>query len=138
YRPAKDDRWYLDLHAHDASSGDPGKLSFPQYVANASQSPTPFNHDWVRRTSVTLGNERDLARGWRSEAKLWAAWQRLYSRSAPAGSHPLTTTLQDDQFHSEGLDWRFRKRWGRGNAATFGTVLYHDSAPFRQWTSSDV
>ncbi|HEV2595865.1 MAG TPA: TonB-dependent receptor [Sphingomicrobium sp.] len=138
YHPAKDDLWYLDLHAHDASSGDPGKLSFPQFVANADQSPTPFNHDWVRRTSATLGNERDFAGQWRSEAMLWVASQRLYSRSSPAGTNPATTTLQDEQFSSEGIDWRFRKRWGRGNALTFGTVLYHDSAPFRQWISSDV
>lgn len=138
YRPAKEEVWYLDFHAHDASSGDPGKLSFPQYVANPNQSPTPFNHDWVRRMSVTLGSDADLGNGWRSEAKLWAASQRLFSRSAPAGAHPSSTTLQDEEFHSQGLDWRFRKRWGRGNAVTLGTVLYHDSAPFRQWTSSAI
>ena len=103
-----------------------------------NQSPTPFNHDWVSRTSVVLGNESDLGGGWRSEAKLWAAWQRLYQRSAAAGAHPASTTLVDEQFRSEGLDWRFRKRWGRGNALTFGTVLYHDDAPFRQWTSTDI
>ena len=129
YRPKKDDLWYLDLHAHDASSGDPGKLSFPQYLADPNAAPTSFNHDWVRRTSVTVGNERDLAGGWRSESKLWAAWQRLYSRSAPAGAEPATTVLQDERFRSQGIDWRFRKRWGRGNAVTFGSVLYHDSAP---------
>ena len=138
YRPTTNSVWYVDLHAHDASSGDPGKLSLAQYVADPDQAVTPFNRDWVRRTSVVLGNDTDLPGGWRSEAKLWATWQDLYTRAAAAGPAPKTTTLQDDKFHSQGLDWRFRKRWGKGNALTFGTVLYRDDAPFRQWTSSDI
>jgi len=138
YRPTKDSLWFLDIHHHDASSGDAGKLSYAQFVADPNQSPTPFNHNWVRRTSVIFGNETDFDGGWRSEAKAWAAWQQLYQRSAAAGPHPATTTLVDERFTSQGLDWRFRKRWGRGNALTFGTVLYHDEAPFRQWTSTDI
>jgi Fe(3+) dicitrate transport protein len=138
YRPTKDQLWFVDFHAHRANSGDPGKLSYPQFVADQNQAPTPFNHDWVDRTSVVLGNETDLGNGWRSEAKAWLAWQRLYTRAAPAGPHPATTTLQDEKFKSQGLDWRFRKRWGKGNALTFGTVLYHDDAPFQQFTSADI
>jgi Fe(3+) dicitrate transport protein len=138
YRPAKDNVWFVDLHAHDASAGDPGRLTYPQYLADQNQAVTPFNHNWVSRTSVTLGNDSELGNDWRSEAKLWAAWQRLYQRSAAAGAHPSSTTLVDEQFRSQGLDWRFRKRWGRGNALTFGTVLYHDDAPFRQWTSTAI
>jgi len=138
YRPAKDSLWFIDFHEHDSASGDPGRLSFAQYQADPNQAVTPFNRDWVQRTSVELGNESELGGGWRVEAKLWAAWQELYQRSAPAGAHPTSTTLVDEQFHSQGADVRFRKRWGKGNALTFGTVLYHDDAPFRQWTSSDV
>lgn len=138
YRPTPNSLWYLNFHAHDASSGDPGKLSYAQYVADPGEAVTPFNHDWVRRTSLVLGNETDLAGGWRSETKFWATWQDLYQRSAAAGASPATTTLQDEAFHSQGLDWRFRKRWGKGNALTFGGVFYHDNAPFRQWTSTDI
>jgi Fe(3+) dicitrate transport protein len=138
YRPTKDALWYLDLRLHDAGSGDPGRLTCPQYLANPNQAVTPFNHDWVSRTSITFGNDSELGDGWRSEAKAWAAWQRLYQRSAGAGANPTSTTLVDERFRSQGLDWRFRKRWGRGNALTFGTVLYHDSAPFRQWTSTNI
>ena len=64
--------------------------------------------------------------------------QDLYQRTAAPGPSPTTTTLQDESFHSEGIDWRLRKRWGEGNALTFGTVLYHDDAPFKQWTSTDI
>jgi Fe(3+) dicitrate transport protein len=138
FRPTANSLWFLDFHHHYGSSGDPGKLSYANFLADPDQAPTPFNHDWVTRTSVTVGKESDFGNGWRSETKLWSAWQDLYTRAAPAGRAPATTTLQDDRFHSEGLDWRFRKRWGRGNALTFGTTLYHDNAPFKQWTSADV
>ena len=138
YRPTSASLWYVDLHNHYASSGDPGRLSFPQYVADPDQAPTPFNRNWVRRTSAVLGNESDLGAGWRIEAKLWATWQSLQQRSAPAGPRPATTTLVDEEFRSQGADVRFRKRWGKGNALTFGTVLFHDHAPFRQWTSTDI
>ena len=138
YSAGSDQHWFLDLHAHQSSSGDPGRLSYAQYLSDPDQSPTPFNHDWVRRTSIVLGNESDLGSGWRSEARLWAASQHLYQRSAAPGPNPASTTLVDEKFRSEGLDWRFRKRWGRGNALTLGTVLYHDDAPFKQWTSSDL
>ena len=138
YRPTAASLWYVDLHNHYASSGDPGRLSYAQFVADPDQALTPFNHNWVRRTSAILGNESDLGNDWRVEAKLWATWQSLQQRSAPAGAHPATTTLVDEEFHSQGADIRFRKRWGKGNALTFGTVLFHDHAPFRQWTSTDI
>ena len=138
YRPTAASLWYVDLHNHYASSGDPGRLSYAQFVADPDQALTPFNHNWVRRTSAILGNESDLGNDWRVEAKLWATWQSLQQRSAPAGAHPASTTLVDEEFHSQGADIRFRKRWGKGNALTFGTVLFHDHAPFRQWTSTDI
>ena len=138
YRPTAGNLWFVEFHQHDASSGDPGKLSYPQFLANQNQAPTRFNHNWVSRTSAVLGNESEFGDGWRVEAKLWVAWQTLQQRSAPAGPAPATTTLVDEDFNSEGADVRFRKKWGRGNALTFGTVLYHDDAPFRQWTSTDI
>jgi Fe(3+) dicitrate transport protein len=138
FRPTSSSRWFLDLRDHDSSAGDPGKLSFAQFEADQDQAVTPFNHNWVHRTSVTLGNDTDLGNNWRVEGRVWAAWQTLEQRSAPAGPSPATTTLVDEKFRSQGLDLRFRKRWGRGNALTFGTVLYHDDAPFKQFTSTDI
>ncbi len=138
YRPRADSVWFVDLHHHNSSSGDPGKLSFAQYEADPNQAVTPFNRDWVRRDSVTLANESDLSNGWRVEAKGWYTHQNLYQRSAAAGAAPTSTTLVDEDFKNEGLDLRFRKRWGRGNALTFGSVLYHDDAPFLQFTSTDI
>lgn len=138
YYASDDQRWFLDVHDYDASAGDPGKLSYAQFLADPDQAPTPFNRNWVRRTSVTLGTQSSLSNHWSVEGKLWAGWQNLSQRSAAAGASPTTATLVDEQFDSQGLDLRFVNRWGRGNAFTVGTVLFHDDAPFRQWTSTDI
>lgn len=46
---------------------------------------------------------------------------------------PTTATLQDEQFRFDGVDARVVHHWGRGNAFTAGTTLYHSDAPFRQF-----
>ncbi|GAA4778603.1 hypothetical protein GCM10023219_28490 [Stakelama sediminis] len=142
YRPDGGSLWYADFQYHNVSAGDPGRIGYPQFLTDADYSPTPFNHDWIRRTSITLGNESDLGNGWKLEAKGWAAWQTIHTRAAanqaPGAPPPATTTIEDEQFHSQGLDVRAVKHWGRGNALTIGSVVYHDDAPFREWTSTDI
>jgi Fe(3+) dicitrate transport protein len=142
YRPDPGQLWYLDFTGHDANSGNPGRISLQQFQSDPEFAPTPFNHDWVQRYALTLGHSRELAGGWLLEGKLFGSYQRLYSRGAaaqaPDGPPPSTTTLQDEKFRNLGLDLRVRKRWGRGNALTAGTILYHSDAPFLQFTSPDL
>lgn len=142
WRPSQAVLWYIDLHAYRADAGDPGRLGYPQFVADPHQTLTPFNHDWVSRYAATLGNEIDLGDNWRLESKLWASYEDLFDRTAadqsPGGPPPPTTTLQDQIFRSEGLDLRLRKSWGRGNAFTAGLDVSQDHAPWRQWTSGDL
>ncbi|BFI96205.1 MAG: hypothetical protein RSP_17150 [Rhodanobacter sp.] len=142
YRPSDRNLWWLDLHATDADSGDPGRLSLPQWRADPQATPTPWNRDWVDRDQWVLGHTREFGDGWRLTGKLWFAWQDLASRAANGAlapqPPPAGTTLQDEQFRTQGLDLRVRKTWGRGNAFTAGTVLFHGNDPFRQWSSPDL
>jgi Fe(3+) dicitrate transport protein len=142
YRLAERQLMYLDLKAYQLSAGNPGRINIQQFDADPSFSPTPYNHDWVDRYSATLGYSGEFDGGLLVEAKAWAAYQELDSRAAqalsPAGVPPLTTTVQDEVFRSLGADVRLRRRWGRGNAFTLGAVVYHDDAPFRQWTNPSL
>jgi Fe(3+) dicitrate transport protein len=138
YRPNAAERIGLDVHAYGASSGDPGRIGYAQFLSDPSSSPTPDNEDWVTRYSATLSYDLDFAGSWRLESKLWGAYEDLASRDAANSPDPTSTTLQDELFRSEGLDVRLRDRWGAGNAFTVGVEAYHDDAPFRQWTSDDV
>ena len=140
YRP--DDRQYswLDLHVIRADSGDPGRLSFPQWQANPKATPTPYNRDWVDRTQLVLGHQHEFG-DWLLIGKMWFAYQDLASRGAGGAlgaPPPTSTTLVDEQFRTGGVDLRLRKKWGRGNAFTVGAVAFHGDDPFRQWTSSDL
>ena len=145
YRPdAKRFSW-LDIHLIDADSGDAGRMSYPQFLANATATPTPWNRDWVDRYQIVLGHQREWGDGWQFTGKLWAVYQDQASRAAngaPAPDlapqpPPSSTTLQDEQYRTEGVDLRVRKSWGHGNAFTAGTVLFHGNDPWRQWTDTD-
>lgn len=138
WRPTDRQLWYVRLQGHTAEAGNPGRISYPQFLANQDFAPTPFNRDWVRRGAVILGNELELGNGWRFEGKAWASSLQLYTRAAAAGAAPATTTLQDEHFRNQGIDLRARKRWGRGNAFTFGVTGTHSAAPFLQFTSTNI
>ncbi|MDE1893742.1 MAG: TonB-dependent receptor [Xanthomonadaceae bacterium] len=142
YRPDDRQLWWIDLHAIDAASGDAGRLGYPQWQANPRATPTPYNRDWVDRDQIVLGQRSTFGDGWLFEGKAWFAYQDLASRAAAnavAGQAPPTgTTLQDAQFRTSGADLRLRRKWGRGNAFTVGTTLFHGDDPLRQWSSSDL
>ena len=77
YRPTTASLWYIDLPIITQARAIPAGSASRNSSPIPSQAPTPFNHNWVRRTSLMLGNDSDLGAGWRVEAKLWATWQKL-------------------------------------------------------------
>ncbi len=141
YRPDAQQKWWLDLHATQAESGDPGRLGYPQWKADAKATPTPWNRDWVDRYQLLLGHERTVG-DWLLTGKLWFGYQDLASRGArgalPPEPPPGSTTVQDEQFRTRGIDVRARRKWGRGNAFTIGAVGFHGDDPFRQWDNPDI
>jgi len=121
YRPNDQQYTWLDVHAIDADSGDAGRMSYPQWQLNPDATPTPWNRDWVDRYQLVLGHQHEWSNGWLFIGKLWAGYQDLASRAAngaPAPDlapkpPPSSTTLQDEQFRTQGLDARVRKKWDR-------------------------
>ncbi|MEO8460131.1 MAG: TonB-dependent receptor [Dokdonella sp.] len=138
YRP--DDRAYyaLDFHASQLETGDPGKLTYTQFAADEQQTTTPFNKLWTDRYVLSLSHTREFGDDTELAAKVWAGYADQASRSQDRGAAPTTATLQDDQFRFSGLDARVVHHWGRGNAFTVGTTLYHSDAPFRQWQEDNL
>jgi len=138
YRP--DDMSYtsLDFHSYDLNTGDPGKLTYPQFVADNEQTTTPYNRLWTSRYVASITHDRHFDADTELVAKLWSGYQDQASRSQDRGSPPTTATLQDEQFRFTGLDARVVHHWGRGNAFTIGTTLYHSDAPFRQWGEDNL
>jgi Fe(3+) dicitrate transport protein len=147
YHPTSNQLIALDVHASRFNGGDPGRLTFPQFQADQNFSPTPYNENWVDRVTLVLRYEVELG-DWLMQAKAWYTHQDIDSRSAgnlgPASAlfgtvPPTSTTFGYEEFNNEGIDIRFRKKWGegtifRGSALTFGGVAYHGEAPFNRYT----
>ncbi|MGA9333579.1 MAG: TonB-dependent receptor [Rudaea sp.] len=138
YRPSDASYTALDFHAYLLDTGSPGKLSYPQFQADADQTTTPFDRLWTDRYVLSLSNETHLDNDTDLTSKAWTGYQDQASRSQGRGAAPTTSTLQDEQFRFDGADVRAVHHWGRGNAFTIGTTLYHSDAPFRQWTENGL
>lgn len=125
----------VDFHAYDLDSGSAGLQSFTQFSADPDTTTTPYDRNWTQRYVLSLTHDRQLDADTELVAKVWAGYQDQASRAQDRGAAPTTTTLQDDQFRFGGIDARAVHHWGRGNAFTIGTTLYHSDAPFRQWSA---
>jgi Fe(3+) dicitrate transport protein len=134
YRPDEDAYYAADFHAYLLETGDPGKLNYPQFQENEDQTTTPHNRLWTDRYLLSFLHQRKFDQDTELVAKAWIGYQDNASRSQDRGNPPTTSTLQDDQFRFWGVDARAVHHWGRGNAFTIGTTLYHSDAPFRQFT----
>jgi Fe(3+) dicitrate transport protein len=148
YRPDEHQLLALDFYSSRFSGGDPGRITYKQWVNDPNFSFTPFNHDWVDRYTTILRYERDFGEGWLLQAKGWFTHQEIDARTAannnPGAPHPFpsSTLFSYEEFNNGGADIRLRKLWGdgtifKGSALTFGGVVYHGDAPFQRYTLTD-
>jgi len=148
WRPDEHQLLALDFYSSRFDGGDPGRITYKQWVNNPNFSFTPFNNDWVDRYTTVLRYERDFGAGWLLQAKGWFTHQEIDARTAanntPGAPHPFpsSTTFGYETFNNGGADIRFRKLWGdgtifKGSALTFGGVVYHGDAPFIRYTLNE-
>jgi len=148
YRPDEHQLLALDFYSSRFSGGDPGRITYKQWVNDPNFSFTPFNHDWVDRYTTILRYERDFGEGWLLQAKGWFTHQEIDARTAannnPGAPHPFpsSTLFGYEEFNNGGADIRMRKLWGdgtifKGSALTFGGVVYHGDAPFQRYTLTE-
>ncbi len=128
----------LDLHSYHFDGGDPGRMSYRQFVADRNQTPTPFNHNWVDRTTGVVTADTPITDDTAATTKIWFGKQDIDHRSAAAGAAPANTTIESQQYRYQGIDSRIRHDWGRGNAFTVGTTLYHSTSPITRYSNSNV
>ena len=148
WRPDEHQLLALDFYSSRFDGGDPGRITYKQWVNDPNFSFTPFNNNWVDRYTTVLRYERDFGAGWLLQAKGWFTHQEIDARTAPNNTpgapHPFpsSTTFGYETFNNGGADIRFRKLWGdgtifKGSALTFGGVVYHGDAPFIRYTLNE-
>jgi len=54
YRPDEHQLLALDFYSSRFDGGDPGRISYKQFLDNQNYSPTPHNNDWVDRYTTIL------------------------------------------------------------------------------------
>ena len=93
YRPDEHQLLALDFYSSRFDGGDPGRITYKQFVDDQNFSFTPYNHDWVDRYTTILRYERDFGDGWFLQAKGWFTHQEIDARAAanlnPGAPHPF-------------------------------------------------
>ena len=128
----------FDLHTYHFAGGDAGRMSYTQFMANRDQTPTPYNHNWVDRTTGVVTADTPITDKTSATTKLWFGEQDIDHRTAAAGPTPASTTIESQQYRFQGIDSRLRHDWGRGNALTIGTTLYHSVSPITRYSNPNV
>jgi Fe(3+) dicitrate transport protein len=148
WRPDEHQLLALDFYSSRFDGGDPGRITYKQFVDDQNRSFTPYNEDWVDRYTTILRYENDFGSGWFLQAKGWFTHQEIDARAAanlnPGAPHPFPTStlFSYEEFNNGGIDIRLRKLWGddtifRGSAFTLGTTVYHGDAPFQRYTLNE-
>jgi Fe(3+) dicitrate transport protein len=92
YRPDEHQLLALDFYSSRFSGGDPGRITYKQFLEDQNFSPTPYNHDWVDRYTTVLRYERDFGDGWLLQAKGWFTHQEIDARTA-ANLNPTAESI---------------------------------------------
>lgn len=135
YRLTPAHQFAFDFHAYSSDNGESGRISLAQFNSDPRVTTTPQDHDWVRRFTGVLSHRFEPCEDWLVETKLWSGFHDQTERNA---SSPTAATLVDQMFHYTGVDTRTRMRWGKGNALTFGGVLYQSTSPNRRFSTSQT
>src|SRR6267154_5551554 len=96
YRPDEHQLFALDFYSSRFDGGDPGPITYKQWVNDPNFSFTPFNNDWVDRYTTVLRYERDFGSGWLMQVKGWFTHQEIDARTAvnnvPGAPHPFPSS----------------------------------------------
>ena len=96
WRPDEHQLLALDFYSSRFDGGDPGRITYKQFVNDQNFSFTPYNEDWVDRYTTILRYERDFGEGWLLQAKGWFTHQEIDARAAanfnPGAPHPFPSS----------------------------------------------
>ncbi len=136
YRFDADHKLSFDFHGYAVNSGDAGRMSYTQWVADPDLTVAPNNHTWLNRYTGVLTYEGTIGEKGLLISKLWSGYEDLDQRTSPnivPPAQPTSSTLSIERFHYTGLDTRYRLRWSRANAFTFGVTGYRSTAPWLRY-----
>jgi len=142
----KDSRFILTLEGYEEEHGEPGGLTFASgpgavnYNADRDASSRFYDIFELKRYATSLAWEKDFSEDTKMTMTAWGvAYQRWSSRqrgggfgTLPTGADADTTTVEDQQFYTLGLETRLRhdyQLWGGEHTVASGFQIYHTDSP---------
>ncbi len=122
------ERWIANVDVYTSESGEAGRLSLSQYLANRDFARTPNDRIWIERTMPSLTYEHEFSDDTLLVAKTWAGYQDRFTRRQTGSA----TNLDEQEFSFLGTDTRLRhlwEAWGSQQATTAGFVMYASDSP---------
>lgn len=138
-RATETSRLYFNLYGFESESGEAGRLTLDQYLADREQTTTPDNRIWISRYSPSVTLEQELSPDTFLEVKGWAAYQDRFSRRQ--NNAGTAAALDRQEFYSLGTDARVRHFWSgweEDHALTAGITVYSARSPRSRETSPDL
>lgn len=123
-------RWTFGFYGYESESGEAGRLTLAQYLADREQTTTPIDRIWVSRYVPSLSIEHDLSEDTLLVVKGWAGYQDRFSRRQNGAG--TLTDLDRQEFYFLGTDARVSHSWGawgEEHALTAGFTLYGADSP---------
>ncbi len=133
-----DTRWIWDLDIHEAESGEPGRLTLAEYLADRSQTIRPFDTLETSRYASSLTLERDLSEDTLWTTTLYGGYFDRFSLRRTTNTSNLNN-LDRREVYSAGLETRVRHDYdafGENHTFTGGAMVYGADAPRSQERSA--
>lgn len=123
-------RWIFAFDGYSAESGEAGRLTLAEYLADRNQTTRPIDRLFVERYAPSLTFEQNFSPDTLLTVKGWGGYQDRFSRRQNAAG--TFTNLDDQEFFFGGVDARVRHDWAAWNNShtlTSGLVVYGADAP---------
>lgn len=141
-----DSRWILTVETYAEEHGEPGGLTFAKghgavnYNTNRDAASRRFDAFELERHAASLTWEKDFSADTALTASVWASYYSRYSSrqrgggfgTVPSGPDANTTSIELQEFYTQGLDARFRHHYvALGGTHTFsgGVQVFHSDSP---------
>lgn len=121
-------KWLLTMDAYTSESGEAGRLSLSQYLADRDFTRTPSDRIWIERYVPSITYEQAFSDDTLLVAKSWLGHQNRVSRRQTGTS----ANLDQQEFNFLGTDARLRhswEAWGSAQTTTAGFVVYASDSP---------
>ncbi len=139
-------RWILSFDAYAEQHGEPGGLTFADgpgavnYNENRDATSRFFDVFELERHFASLAWERDFSDATRLTVTGWGGYYSRFSvrqrgggfGTLPTGPDAETTTVEHQEFYTEGLEARLRhdyELWGGTHTVAGGVQAYHTYSP---------